>query len=90
MCCEMGEFRALRIQYIILHCEKMRNYITYDITFELQKLKGGPPLRCRDAHFATQGLDRGVVRWININTDLFVLNFYIHFIYIHNSPPLQF
>ena len=43
---------------------------------------GGPLLRYRNAHCATRSLDRGVVRWTNINTDLCAPNFGIYFTYI--------
>ena len=39
MPCTMGEFRVLATQYIVLHLNKMHDYITYDITFDVQKTR---------------------------------------------------
>jgi len=43
MCCKLGEFRAQGIKYIMLHLKKMCDYITHDVTFEVQKTRGWSP-----------------------------------------------
>jgi hypothetical protein len=55
--------------------KNMRNYIKYNVTFNLRKPEGGTPPHCQDTLLKTRGLTRGVVRRVSINTDLFILNF---------------
>jgi hypothetical protein len=65
--------------------------ITSDITYLLGRTKpAGSPLPCSQyALSRTQGLNRGVVKRIDINTNVFVPNFRTHFIYIYTSIYLQ-
>ena len=41
--CQVNEFRMLRIPYIILCAKNSWNYITYDVTIELQKTRQWSP-----------------------------------------------
>ena len=54
-----------------------------------KKPEGGPPPRCWYTLLKTRGQARGVLRWVNMKTDLFVLNFCIHSIYIYTSLSLH-
>ena len=55
-----------------------------------KKPAGGHLPHSRNTKFATRDLDRGVVKSININTDLFVLNFGVRITYIYTTLHLRF
>jgi hypothetical protein len=61
------------------------------MTYLLRRTKpaGNPLPRSRYALSRTRGLDRGAVRQIITNTDLFVLKFGAHLIYMYTSLYLQ-
>jgi hypothetical protein len=65
--------------------------ITSNITYLLSRTKpaGHPLPHSLYALSRTRGLDRGVVRRIDINTDLFILNFCICRVYTYTSLYLQ-
>jgi len=55
-----------------------------------KKPDAGPPPRYWNTLLKTRSQTRGVPKRININNDLFTLNFCIHLIYIYTSPYLRF
>jgi hypothetical protein len=65
--------------------------ITSSVTYLLSRTKPAGHLLPRSLYALsrTPGLDRGVVRWININTGLFIPIFCMHCVYIYTSPYLQ-
>ena len=54
-----------------------------------KKPEGGPQPRYRNTLLRTRGVNGGVVKRININTDLFIPILWIHYVHICASPYLH-
>jgi hypothetical protein len=77
--------------YMLYYNVKTR-VITSHTIYLLIRIKpaGDPLLWSRYSLSRTQGVDRWVGREISTNTDLFILNFCTHIIYIYTSKIPQF
>ena len=80
--------QELYISYYTIQICSIKLPIVYLLT--CKKPESGPLPHCRDTLLKTRQVARRVVRRTNINTDLFVLNFCIHIIYIYASLYLRY
>ena len=55
MCSGIDEFRMPGTRYMVLYCKNTRNYITHNVTFDLQKTRGWSPTRLLKYTFENSG-----------------------------------
>lgn len=78
-------------EFYTSYCIVKTSVITLPIVYLLncKKPADAPLSHYRNAHLSTRGLDRRVVKWVSIISDLFALNFCIHVIYTYASIFLR-